>query len=96
MKNKKTIVIVLLLLVVLLVVLWFVFKDKLCRVAGCNGELCVSIFSNKTMSICRLLPEHKCYDLAICEFQPNFQCGWTMTPEAEECFERVENQTESE
>ena len=55
-----------------------------CRPTGCNGEIC----ANQDMaSPCVALPEFACYqELGSCEIQPWGDCGWTQTPELDECL----------
>jgi hypothetical protein len=55
-----------------------------CRPTGCNGEICAS---QDTASPCVALPEFACYqEVGICEIQPWGECGWTNTPELDECL----------
>ncbi|MBW2551315.1 MAG: hypothetical protein JRE73_11225 [Deltaproteobacteria bacterium] len=59
-----------------------------CRPTGCNGEIC----SNQDVaSPCVALPEFACYrEVGICEIQPWGQCGWTPTPELDECLSQFD------
>jgi hypothetical protein len=55
-----------------------------CRPTGCNGEICAS---QDMASPCVALPEFACYqELGVCELQAWGQCGWTQTPELDECL----------
>lgn len=55
-----------------------------CRPTGCNGEICAN---QDVASPCVALPEFACYqELGVCELQPWGQCGWTQTPELDECL----------
>jgi hypothetical protein len=55
-----------------------------CRPTGCNGEICAS---QDVASPCIALPEFACYrEIGICETQPWGGCGWTPTPELDECL----------
>jgi hypothetical protein len=70
---------------------WCVPRDE-CRPTGCNGEIC----ANQDMaSPCVALPEFACYqELGICEIQPWGQCGWTNTPELDECLSQFDCRAE--
>jgi hypothetical protein len=59
-----------------------------CRPTGCNGEIC----SNQDVaSPCVALPEFACYqEVGVCEIQPWGQCGWTNTPELDECLSQFD------
>lgn len=55
-----------------------------CRPTGCNGEICAD---QDVASPCVALPEFACYrELGICEVQPWGECGWTNTPELDQCL----------
>ena len=59
-----------------------------CRPTGCNGEICAN---QDLASPCVTLPEFACYrDVGICEIQPWGQCGWTPTPELDECLSQFD------
>ncbi|MGB5695793.1 MAG: hypothetical protein WBM46_09085 [Polyangiales bacterium] len=59
-----------------------------CRPTGCNGEICAS---QDVASPCVALPEFACYrEVGICELQPWGQCGWTPTPELDECLSQFD------
>jgi Cys-rich repeat protein len=54
-----------------------------CFRTGCSLEFC----SDQAVDTpCNYLPEYACYDRAVCERQAGGACGWTMTPDAEQCF----------
>jgi len=38
------------------------------------------------MTTCEFRPEHACYREAVCERQPNGECGFTDTPELRACL----------
>lgn len=59
-----------------------------CHPTGCNGEIC----ANQDMaSPCVASPEFSCYqEVGICELQPWGQCGWTPTPELDECLSQFD------
>jgi coxsackievirus/adenovirus receptor len=63
-----------------------------CRPTGCNGEIC----SNRDVaSPCVALPEFACYqEVGICETQPWGGCGWTPTPELDECLSKFDCRSE--
>lgn len=55
-----------------------------CVETGCNGEICAEA---PVASPCVALPEFACYrEVGICERQPWGGCGWTPTPELDECL----------
>lgn len=59
-----------------------------CRPTGCNGEICAS---QDVASPCVALPEFACYqEFGVCELQPWGQCGWTQTPEFDECISQFD------
>ena len=63
-----------------------------CRPTGCNGEICAD---EDVASPCVALPEFACYqEVGICEIQPWGQCGWTNTPELDECLSQFDCRAE--
>lgn len=55
-----------------------------CRPTGCNGEICAN---QDVASPCVALPEFTCYrEHGECKLQPSGQCGWTPTPELDQCL----------
>ncbi len=59
-----------------------------CRPTGCNGEICAD---QPMVSPCVALPEFACYrEVGICERQPWGGCGWTPTPELDECLSQFD------
>ena len=63
-----------------------------CRPTGCNGEICAN---QDIASPCVALPEFACYqEVGICEIQPWGQCGWTATPELDECLSKFDCRAE--
>ena len=58
-----------------------------CTVGGCSGQLCVSAGEAATIvSTCEYRAEYACYQNATCEKQSDGQCGWTQTPELQQCL----------
>ena len=57
-----------------------------CVVSGCNSEICAD---EALSSPCVVLPEHACYQNAICERQATGECSWTQTPELTMCLDRL-------
>lgn len=58
-----------------------------CVPAGCSSQLCVDAAeAADIMTTCEWLPEYACYQEAACERQTDGTCGWTQTPELEECL----------
>jgi hypothetical protein len=63
-----------------------------CRPTGCNGEICAN---QDVASPCVALPEFACYqEVGVCEFQAWGQCGWTRTPELDECLSKFDCRSE--
>ena len=56
-----------------------------CYVGGCSGQLCVGP-GEPDVSTCEWRDEYACYGQATCERQPDGRCGWTPTPEFDECL----------
>jgi len=66
-----------------------------CVVAGCSSQLCISQDEyEKTggVSTCEYKDEYQCYKLTTCETQISGECGWTETPEFNQCFADPEEQ----
>jgi hypothetical protein len=62
-----------------------------CRPTGCNGEICAN---HDVASPCDALPEFACYqEFGVCEIQPWGECGWTQTPEFDECISEFDCRT---
>ena len=58
-----------------------------CAVAGCSGQLCVSAEEADTIiTTCEYRSEYSCYREASCEPQADGKCGWTQTPELQQCL----------
>lgn len=58
-----------------------------CAVAGCSGQLCVSAEEASTIiTTCEFRAEYACYREASCEPQADGKCGWTETPELQQCL----------
>jgi eight-cysteine-cluster-containing protein len=56
---------------------------KHCVITGCSGEIC----SDRDMaSACVYRDVYSCYRQATCEIQSDGACGWTYTPELQECI----------
>lgn len=60
---------------------------KSCRRGGCSGELCTD--RDDVASDCAFRPEYACYQKAPCERQPDGLCGFTPTPELQQCLAAV-------
>lgn len=59
-----------------------------CRPTGCNGEICAD---QDVASPCVALPEFTCYeDFGECKRQPWGQCGWTPSPELDQCLSQFD------
>lgn len=61
-----------------------------CVRTGCSGELCVDSFveqeSGGIATTCEFKEKYACYQNAICERQPNGNCGFTQTEESQQCL----------
>lgn len=57
-----------------------------CQVGGCSGQLCFAP-GNDLASTCEWRNEYACYRTARCERQAGGACGWTSTPELQQCLE---------
>lgn len=71
-----------------------------CAVAGCSGQLCVSIEeANDRVTTCEFRAEYACYREASCEPQADGKCGWTQTAELTQCLANppaMESETQME
>lgn len=56
-----------------------------CRPTGCSGQVCAD---EEVMTTCEYREEYACYQSARCERQANGGCGWTETPELQQCLSR--------
>jgi len=65
--------------------------EKKCIVAGCSGQLCVSLDNADIVSTCEFLPQYACYRNASCEVQDTGECGWTQTEELQQCIQDPTN-----
>ncbi|OGG87026.1 hypothetical protein A3H15_01455 [Candidatus Kaiserbacteria bacterium RIFCSPLOWO2_12_FULL_50_28] len=65
--------------------------DNSCAPAGCSGQLCVDEGEvPDIITTCEFRPEYTCYQqYGRCERQVSGQCGWTETPEIEQCLTEV-------
>jgi hypothetical protein len=59
---------------------------KRCSVTGCSREICSD---HNEITPCIWKPEYGCYKKALCELQPDRNCGWTMTPELKACLSQA-------
>ncbi|MEZ4399422.1 MAG: DUF6748 domain-containing protein [Kofleriaceae bacterium] len=57
---------------------------RACYVGGCAGQLCSD--REGTVSTCEYRPEYACYQSAVCEEQPEGECGWTETAALTACL----------
>jgi hypothetical protein len=66
-----------------------------CRLAGCQQEECVEASTPDTSLICTMEYRYTCYRTvpSRCERQANGQCGWSMTPELENCLAKITSAT---
>ena len=58
-----------------------------CAVAGCSGQLCVSVDEASTIvTTCEYRAEYSCYKEASCEPQTDGKFGWTQTAQLKQCL----------
>lgn len=64
-------------------------KRSGCQVVGCNNEWCLSPEEASVIEhTCDNKLEYVCYQDAVCQTQPDGQCGWEQTPELTSCLDR--------
>jgi hypothetical protein len=56
-----------------------------CKIGGCSAELCTDAKDN-AISTCIWRDEYACYKNATCARQANGMCGWTATPQLQQCI----------
>ena len=59
---------------------------KPCVRSGCSNQICAD---HAVMTTCEFRPEYACYQKATCERQANGDCGFTPTPELNECLRKA-------
>jgi len=64
-------------------------KNPQCFVGGCSAHICSS--DPFVITTCEWKPEYACYRNARCEIQKDGNCGWTITPEVEQCLQKAQN-----
>ncbi|KAI9017432.1 hypothetical protein BC832DRAFT_544610 [Gaertneriomyces semiglobifer] len=63
-----------------------------CRIAGCNGELCVPNTRDTVLSSCIWRPQYACYDQILpdparCAWNATAKaCAWRLTPGLQDCL----------
>jgi eight-cysteine-cluster-containing protein len=57
-----------------------------CNIGGCSGTICSNLPPGDIISTCEWREDYECYKYAVCEIQDNGKCGWTQTPQSQECF----------
>ena len=58
-----------------------------CVVGGCSNQLCLEPNSPQKISTCEWQDVYSCYQKAECKRQETGYCGFTLTPELENCLE---------
>lgn len=53
-----------------------------CVATGCSGQICADGTQEST---CEWTCRYGCYQHAVCEEQPDGECGWTKTEAFEQC-----------
>ena len=68
-----------------------------CLQAGCSNQLCLPAQHSlgPAFSTCEWRPEYDCYKNAVCELQPTGECGFTLTPELQNCLANARLSTPS-
>jgi len=59
------------------------FHANTCHQTGCSGEVCGNSNVN---TACVVRPEFQCYQGATCAAQTDGMCGWTSTPQLQQCL----------
>ena len=57
-----------------------------CNIGGCSGQVCSDRPPEDIVTTCEWREEYACYREATCERQADGECGWTETPELQECL----------
>jgi hypothetical protein len=57
-----------------------------CRKTGCGDTVCAD---RRLVTTCIFRPKDECFVDAVCERQSGGTCGFTITPEVEECLENI-------
>lgn len=71
--------------------------DGNCNRGGCSGQMCVESTSEPMMSTCEFQPEYVCTQkFAVCERQPDGECGFTLKPEYKACMNSPEDYLEQQ
>lgn len=60
-----------------------------CVVGGCSSQLCTDAADGPAVSTCEYREEYACYASAICEVQPDGECGWTETAAFNACMANI-------
>ena len=58
-----------------------------CIITGCSDQVCAE---EETITTCEFRAEYACYQNAVCERQIGGECGWTQTPQLEQCLAQAE------
>lgn len=62
-----------------------------CAVGGCSGQICGEEGEVEDIaSTCEYREEYACYQVSRCEKQSNGSCGWTPTPEYNQCMANID------
>jgi hypothetical protein len=64
-----------------------------CVRGGCSGQLCVdaSFALDGMITTCEWRDEYACYQEAECAVQPSGKCGFTPSPELQQCLNQFNN-----
>jgi len=62
-----------------------------CKKTGCSGQVCST---EDIFTTCEWLPWYACYQSAICEAQADGSCGFTDTPELQQCLDDIFGQAD--
>lgn len=68
--------------------------DGKCYITGCANHLCLDYqIETPYPTQCPTLPQYQCLSFSKCERQPSGRCGWTNTPEYQQCLANINNNT---
>ncbi len=63
---------------------------KACIITGCSQTVCAD---HEIISTCEAIPEHACYEHAVCGRKDNGECGWIDEEAIRSCLDRYDRGT---
>lgn len=66
-----------------------------CVRGGCSGQLCLESGNETGVSTCEWKDVYQCYQKAVCEKQTNGKCGFTQSPEFQQCLSKFGDSIDS-